>query len=255
MNQNSIGQCYGERFDDLKEGWLCYNSSPTAQTNVVASDNILAFNYLDGTYSVYDFPFSCLGFGREINPQTWATTFTTWQATASTWADFQITNNALIDLAGDQFDKVYQLNTGTTRGDNTTPILMSAITKNLNPFVESGELARLGYIDLYVSAYQTSTLRLQFYVNDQLYIDQNNAPAGYYLETKLTFTPTDSMSPSTNQTKIWKRVYVGAVGKIHTIRLYQNAEDFDEAVVESLNQPIYVHSLVLWMKPAGMLFN
>jgi hypothetical protein len=132
---------------------------------------------------------------------------------------------------------------------------MSAITKNLNPFVEAGELARLGYIDIYVSAYQTSTLRLQFYVNDQLYIDQNNKPAGYYQETKLTFTPTDNMSPSTNQTKVWKRVYVGAVGKIHTIRLYQNAEDFDEAVVESLNQPIYVHALVLWMKPAGMIFN
>lgn len=254
MNQNSIGQSYGERFDDLKEGWLCYNSSPVSQTTPVASDHVLAFNYIDGTYSVYDFPFSCLGFGREINAQTWATTFTNWGAMASTWADFDITNNALIDLAGDQFDKVYQLNSGNTKGDNTTPITMSVITKNFNPFIEQGQLARLGYIDLLVTASASSTLRVQFYVNDQLYIDANDDPAGYYQETMLTFTPTDAMSPATNQTKVWKRIYVGAVGKIHSIRMYQDAADFDPAD-ESINQPIWIHSLVLYMKPAGDIFN
>jgi hypothetical protein len=256
MSQNSIGQCYGERFDDIKEGWLCYNSSPQDQSAVVASDNILAFNYLDGTYATYSFPFSCLGLGSIFNVETWGTTYTLWGNASNTWGSYETQNNALIDLAGDQFDTVYQLNDGNTRtiaGDATTtptPVLMDVISKNFNPFIEDGELCRLGYVDLFVSAYNTSTLRVQFYLNDELYIDSNQIPQGYYQESVLTFTTTDGMS-SAAQTKVWKRIYVGAVGKSHTIRFYQNIADFGT----TNEQPIYIHSMVLYMKPAGRIFN
>ena len=257
MSQTSIGQCYGERFDDIKEGWLCYNSQPQAEESVTPSDNVLAFNYLDSTYAIYNFPFSCLGFGRVINVPSWATTFTTWEAMASTWDSYQLQSNALLDLGGDQYDSVYEIGTGNTctvAGDPTTtpsPVLMNVITKNFNPFIEQGQLCRFGYVDLFVSADVDATLRVQFYANDQLYIDSNNQPAGYYQETILTFDPQDNMSPNTNQTKVWKRVYVGAVAKEHTIRFYQTAADLD--VTE--DQPIFIHAMVLYMKPAGILFN
>ncbi len=257
MNQTSIGQCYGERFDDLKEGWLCYNSSPQDQAAVTPSDNVLAFNYLDSTYAVYNFPFSCLGFGRVINVPTWSTTFTTWEDMATTWDSYSLQSNALLDLGGDQFDTVYEIgagNTCTLPGDPTTtpsPVLFNVITKNFNPFIEQGQLCRLGYVDLFVSADIDTTLRVQFYANDQLYIDSNDQPAGYYQETMLTFNPQDNMSPNTNQTKVWKRIYVGAVAKEHTIRFYQSAADLE--VTE--DQPIFIHAMVLYMKPAGILFN
>jgi hypothetical protein len=252
INQTSIQQCYGERFDDIKEGWLCYNSQPVDQSVATASDHVLAFNYLDSTYAIYQFPFSCLGFGKIINVPTWGTIFTTWDDMSDTWASYQLTSNALIDLAGDQFDKVYKLNSGNTLGDGVSPVLMSVITKNFNPFIEQGELCRLGYLDLFVSANQESKLRVQFYVNDQLYVDSNNEPAGFYQETTLTFTPTDGMSPTTDQTKVWKRIYVGSIGKSHTIRFYQNADDFTS---DTLDQPIYIHAMVLYMKPAGRIFG
>lgn len=252
MNQTSIQQCYGERFDDLKEGWLCYNSQPVAQTTVTASDNVLAFSYLDNTYAVYQFPFSCLGFGRIINVPTWGTIFTEWADMADTWDSFQLTNNALIDLAGDQFDKVYQLGSGNSKGDGTTPVLMSVVSKNFNPFIEDGQLCRFGFVDLLVSANQIAKLRVQFYINDQLYVDSSGNPAGFYQESVLTFNPTDAMSPTTNQVKVWKRIYIGSVAKSHTIRFYQNAADFTPA---TLDQEIYIHAMVLWMKPAGRIFN
>lgn len=252
MNQTSIKQTYGQRFDDLKEGWLCYNSLPAAQTSVTASDNVLAFNYMDETYAIYQFPFSCLGLGRILNVPTWGTIFTKWEDMASTWDSFELQSNSLIDLAGDQFDKVYQLNTGNTLGDGVTPVQMSVITKNFNPFIEQGQLCRLGYVDLFVSANSLSKLRVQFYLNDQLYIDSNDEPAGYYQETMLTFNTTDAMSPTTSQTKVWKRIYVGAVAKEHTIRFYQNPADFTS---ETLDQPINIHAMVLYMKPAGRIFN
>jgi hypothetical protein len=192
-----------------------------------------------------------------INVPTWATTFTEWQDMSDTWDSYQLQSNALVDLAGDQFDSVYELNSGNTQtiaGDATTtptPVLMSVISKNFNPFIEEGQLARLGYVDLFVSADSDSTLRVQFYVNDQLYIDSNNQPAGFYQETTLTFNTTDALSPNTNQTKVWKRIYIGAVGREHTIRFYQNSADF----AETDDQPIYIHAMVLWMKPAGRVFQ
>lgn len=253
INQNSIRQCYGERFDDLKEGWLCYNSQPVSQTTVTASDNVLAFNYLDGTYAIYTFPFSCLGLGSVIDVMTWSNIFTPWDEMEVTWSSYQITENALVDLAGDQFDKVYILNSGTTLGgDPTKPVLFDVITKNFNPFIEGGQLARLGYFDLFVTANIETIVRVQFYLNDQLYIDGSGNPAGYYQETMLTFKPTDAMSPTTNQVKVWKRIYVGAIGKEHTIRIYQSAADF---TASTLDQPVYIHAMVPYFKPAGRIFN
>lgn len=253
MSQNSIGQCYGERFDDIKEGWLCYNSGPQDQLGITASDNVLAFNYLDETYATYSFPLSCLGLGSLFNGITWGTDFTLWGNASNTWGSYEAQNNALIDLAGDQFDTVYQLNDGNTCTDTSgsiVPVLMSVITKNFNPFIEEGQLCRFGYLDLLVSAYDTSTLRVQFYLNDELYIDSTGTPQGYYQETTLQFLDTDAMS-SAQQTKVWKRIYVGAVGKSHTIRFYQNTADF----LTTNEQPIYIHSMVLYMKPAGRIFN
>ena len=254
LNQTSIQQCYGERFDDIKEGWLCYNSGPEDQTVPTASDNILSFNYLDATYAVYSFPLSSLGFGQVINVPTWSTTFTNWEDDRDTWASYQVQMNSLIDLGGDQYDRVFELNSNNLQTDvagDYVPVLMDVITKNFNPFIESGQFSRLGYIDLFVSANQQSTLRVQCYVNDQLYIDPSGTPQGFYQENILQFSTTDAMSPTTNQTKVWKRIYVGAVGKEHTIRFYQNALDF----VTTVDQPIFIHAMVLYFKPAGRIFN
>lgn len=256
ISQTSIAQCYGERFDDIKEGWLCYNSG-LAENAVTASDNVLSFNYIDETYAIYQFPFSCLGFGSVTNGQTWAQTFTTWEKTSNTWQSYYWQKDALTPLGGDQFDKVYALNQGNTLtlpGDATatpTPVLMNVISKNFNPFIEEGQLARLGYIDLYVSAYDTSTLRVQFYVNDQLRVDSNGDPIGFYQENTLVFNETDALSPTTQQTKVWKRIYVGSIGRTHTIRFYQNILDFET----NIEQPIYIHAMILYMKPAGRVFQ
>lgn len=256
MSQTSIIQGYGERFDDIKEGWLCYNSS-TALDTIQPSTNILSFNYLDNTYAVYSFPFSCLGFGTETSGLTWGQTFKSWQEMSLPWASYQLQNNALLGLAGDQFDRVYQLNIGSTQtvaGDadcTPTPVLMDVISKNFNPFIEEGQLARLGYIDLFVSAFSETKLRVQFYLNDQLYLDPNGVPAGYYQENTLTFTTTDAMSPTVNQVKVWKRIYVGTTAKSHTIRFYQNILDFED----TLDQPVYIHAMILHFKPAGRIFN
>lgn len=259
MSQTSVIQCYGQRFDDLKEGWMCYNSFPPAQSVPTASDHILAFSYLDNAYAIYEFPFSCLGLGKFFNIETWGTTHTKWKNDSDTWGDYDSQAEALLDLGGDQYDRVYRLNSANTRTvagvDPVTnapiPVLFDVITKNFNPFIEDGQLAVFGYIDLFVSADINTTLRVQFYVNDQLYVDGSGVPQGWYKEETLRFVPTDNMSPATGQIKVWKRIYVNSIGKEHTMRLYQNIADFEL----TNDQPIFIHGLVLYMKPGGLIFN
>lgn len=249
IDQNSIGQCYGERFDDFKEGWLCYKEYDTnsGASGVQPSDSVLAFNYLDGTYAVYTFPFSCLGFGRIIVEDTWSNNFDKWYSANYTWDTYSQTENALIDLGGDQNGVVYKLGVGsdiTDMAGNTIPCLFEAITKDFNPFVEEGQLARLGYVDFLVSANDDTMFRVQFYVDNRL----DSTFSTYYQETTLQLL---GGAPNT-QYKIWKRIYVGSVGKCHTMRIYQNADDF---AGDETNQPIRIHAIVPYFKPAGRIFN
>lgn len=245
IDQGSIGQCYGERFDDFKEGWLCYrNYDEDGISGVKPSNSVLAFNYLDSTYAVYTFPFSCLGFGRIIAEDVWGNNFDLWQEASYTWDSYSQTEGALIDLAGDQNGKVYELGTGNSITDpsgTVIPCLFEAITKDFNPFVEGGELSRFGYVDFLVSSNDSTVFRVQFYKDNQLDTNFNT----YYQETTLVLT-------GNTQSKIWKRIYVGAVGKEHTMRIYQNAADF---VTGDENQPIRIHAIVPYFKAAGRIFN
>ena len=256
ISQTSIGQCYGERFDSQKEGWLCYTSAQSDLDAILGSNHVLSFNYIDSTYAIYEFPLSCLGLGLILTGVTWGETDTFWGKMDLTWGSYQLQKSGQVDLGGDQYDNVYLLNSGNERtvaGDSTCtpyPVLFDVITKNFNPFIEEGQKATFGYVDFLVSAYDQATLRVQFYVNDQLYQDANGTPQGYYKEVPLVFTATDDMSPSTNQTKVWKRIYVNAVGKSHTMRFYQKAED----LTDDTDQPIYIHAMILHMAPAGQIF-
>lgn len=245
IDQGSIGQCYGERYDDFKEGWLCYrNFDDDGISGVKPSNSVLAFNYLDSTYAVYTFPFSCLGFGRIIAEDVWGNNFDLWQEANYTWDSYSQTEGALIDLAGDQNGKVYELGTGnsiTDLGGTVIPCLFEAITKDFNPFVEGGELSRFGFVDFLVSSNDNTNFRVQFYKDNQMDTNFNT----YYQETRLTLT-------ANTQSKVWKRIYVGAVGKEHTMRIYQNAADF---VTGDENQPIRIHAIVPYFKAAGRIFN
>ncbi len=248
IDQGSISQCYGQRFDDFKEGWLCYKAYDTNDdlSGVQPSDTILAFNYIDETYSVYTFPFSVLGFGRILASDVWGNNFKEWGDANTAWNSYIDTKNALIDLAGDQNGTVYEIGTSNTLGTPTeapalNPVMLELITMNFNPYVESGQFARFGYVDFFVSSDDDTTFRVQFYLDDKL----DTTYSTYYQESVLTLT-------ATKQSKVWKRIYVGAVGKSHTMRIYQNIADF---TVETINQPIRIHAIVPYFKPAGRIFQ
>lgn len=245
IDQGSIGQCYGERFDNFKEGWLCYrNFDEDSITGVKPSNSVLAFNYLDSTYAVYTFPFSVIGYGRIIAEDVWSNNFDLWEEANYTWDSYSQTEGALISLGGDQNGIVYELANGNSITDmdgNTIPCLFEAITKDFNPFVEAGELVRFGYVDFLVSSNNDTKFRVQFYKDNQMDTNYDT----YYQETTLTLT-------ENTQYKVWKRIYVGAVGKEHTMRIYQSVDDFEPT---HENQPIRIHAIIPYFKAAGRIFN
>lgn len=240
----SIVNAYGYRFEDLKEGWLCYKSYDNdSSSDPSPSTNVLAYNYLDGTYAVYDFPFSCLGTGQVQSIETWGNAFTTWGTTATAWGSYLQALDSVVDLGGDQNGVVYELNSGSLITDidgNEENLKIELITKNFNPFVEEGQLCRFGYLDILISTAADTTFRVQIYADDELDDDYTS----YYQETIITITDTP-------KTKVWKRIYVGAVAQSHTIRIYQNDLDFDT----NTYQPIRIHALAPYFKPAGRIFN
>jgi len=246
IDETSIIQCYGERFDDFKEGWLCYKGSDQTQTNVVQkSDAVLAYNYQDETYSIYTFPFSCLGFGRIIDQIVWGNNFDLWGDADYAWNSFSQNNNALIDLAGGFAGEVFELGESYTLGDvdldDLNPVQIEIISKNFNPFIEDGQLARFGWVDFLVSNSPSTNVRVQFYNNDLMDANFDS----YYSEQTLNLN-------GNGQSKVWKRLYTGAVGKSHTLRIYQNINDFTE---DTLDQPVRIHAMVLYFKPAGRIYS
>lgn len=244
IDQGSIGQCYGERFDEFKEGWLCFRSyDQNSIAGVKASNSVLAFNYLDETYSVYTFPFSCLGYGRIVNADVWGNTFIKWEAANFVWSSYSQTDGALANLGGDQNGSVYEIGVGNDITDmegNIIPCLFEMVTKDFNPFVEDGQLSRLGYIDFLFSSNASTTLRLQLYKNNELDASFDT----YYKEVSIQLT-------GGKQSKVWKRIYSGAVGRSHTFRLYQVAEDF----VDSSDQTVRIHAMVPYFKAAGRIYG
>ena len=245
IDQGSIGQCYGERFDDFKEGWLCYrNYDEDSTTGVKPSNSVLAFSYLDSTYAVYTFPFSCLGFGRIIAEDVWGNNYDLWGEANYTWDSFTQSEGALIDLAGDQNGIVYEIGNGNSITDlagNSIPCLFEAITKDFNPFVEAGELVRFGFVDFLVSSNDDTKFRVQFYKDNEM--DANFDT--FYKETTISLI-------GNGKSKIWKRIYVGTVGQSQTMRIYQNIDDF---VDPNLNQIVRIHAIVPYFKAAGRIFN
>jgi hypothetical protein len=247
LAEDSIANSYGTRFDQTKEGWLCYSSefSPTF------SDNVLAFNYLDGNYSIYTFSLTCLGSSSAASfTQTWGTDYDRWGEVLDTWGSYQLQKNTQLDLGGDANGFVYTLNSGTTIGSTKSRFFIDIITKDFNPFVDQGQLCRLGYVDFLVSNSSIrSSFTIEIFCNNNLeaFIDTDHQAS---FTQKIGISPNDTMSPYLTQEKSWIRVYVGLVAKSHTIRIFQDPNDVGNPF------PVFdMHSMVLYMQPAGRLFN
>ncbi len=229
FDQENIHACFGLVMEDQRQYWLLYPYSGSQ-----APDRVLVLNYDNWSWSTYNMAFNCLGYHALDQNTIWLDTPSNpvrdmsdefWVSCPDKW----VTNTAQagypLVLAGDRHGQVYRLN--NTASDGTDgEIGFEAVSARWNPFRESGLKARLGYVDFLVDAHPSHTLWVDFF---------RNTSQTAYLTRQLCFDREGG--------KAWVRIYSGATGAFHRLRLYHTAA----------GQNIRIHAIMPWFKPAGRI--
>ncbi len=157
---------------------------------------------------------------------------------------YQVTNASATDFIVDQIDPLDDW-AGTYTGDGLiTPIPNISIrTKEFNPFYEKGDSVRVNYIDIYVDRTDDGQFDCQFFAssNDSLPIETS---------TVLT-SPEPNPSFSSNQARIWHRIYTNTFGSF-----FQNLLTMNDAQMRDINittSDIRIHGLIFYVNAAGRI--
>lgn len=219
MAQDRLPIVTSVKVEEYGQIWWAYPQPGNEQAT-----HILCYNYEDRSFSQYDIPMMSLALISQVMDPTWDDMAISFDDSEFSWDDRIMQGGFAQIWGGDQNGNVYSMNSGRT--DNGNPILFDVRTVSLNPYINQGMRARLGYVDFLVDAASSSGITVDFYV------DESTTP---YFSTEMDFEGT---SP-----KVWKRVYVNAEGITHEIRLWKSAS----------NQTIRIHAIVPHFKQAGRI--
>lgn len=209
----------GFHIEEERQVWFAY-----PEEGETTSTAVLCYNYEDGAWSTFDFGMTCFGYHKEDSDLGFADfpdeTFESFADYA--WDDF-VFASAPIVLGGGTDGVIYKMN--FTNADNGTGFDVTMIGKRWNPFSDIGKSARLGYVDFLVSV-TDAELEIAFYESTQ---------ATAY-QTKTVVCDSDA-----NQSKVWKRLYSGAISDFHRIGITDTTS----------TNVVNIHAIRLWMEPVG----
>jgi len=219
--QNQYVHVVGTVLEQEDEVWFAH-PAPGETGNTA----VLCLNYKDEAWYQYDFGLQVFGTWSGQVDLTWDTVDATWDSLETTWDDRERQAGYPLTLGGDEHGYIYILNRGGD--DNGADIEFELISGEWNPFWKDGRKTRLGWIDFLVTSDETITLNVEFYV------DRN--PLSY-------LTATLDFSGEHSRTKIWKRVFCGAIGESHHIRLSHTES----------NQTLEIHAIVPYFQQEGRI--
>lgn len=251
-NDNFI-QCFGFRDDILYQSWMLYPSVKRHIENLF-SDKALIYNFIENSFASYDINLSCLGGANTYQDILWSsfaagsgvwTEGLTWQQCNFTWNKFLSQNLSPVILGGNQNGYVYGLN--STETDNGAHIDTAVKSKRWNPFIETGERCRFGYIDFYYEINPDVTIQVDIFVN--------NSKAPDYTKFLVMDGPGDDDFA-------WKRIQVNAYGEFIRLQISTpiiNPGQYNNVTKEweqDLNDGTFkITGIILWAMPAGRLIQ
>lgn len=217
IESKAFNQCFSLRFDTLNQTWMLYPSNEDAVggSTQLTSSRVLLYNFLENTWAVYRRALSCIGQGATVTDLTWASFAPgsgsvadgkTWEEWDYKWNAYQNLSEMPALLGGDQVGFIFELDTGET--DNGTPIVTSILTKRLNPFIQNGQKATFGYLDVYYEVAPEVVLTFD--------LNLNNSES-----SNLTKTMTLNSTNASN-TLAWQRLYLNVVGEFIQIQITDN---------------------------------
>lgn len=317
---NGIKRVYGIRDYNAQ---LVYWTFPTLSDedreatsyDLTYPNQVLVFNYLDGSWAEFDDCFTCFGYWQRFSDITWAQLKRTWESSNFSWnsavlqarypdviagnqrgfvfifsqlqnlgqnapsipianfdpatglitsPDHNFMNNQYVLITGVQgttginnvIYKVTQatvdtfvLDTGTFSGAYTGGGLITHMpniyieTKEFNPFYEQGDSSRVNFIDILIDRTTKGEFECQFFTN-------SNDSMPVEVDTVLT-SPEPNPSYSSNQARIWHRVYSNTFGSF-----FQNIFVLNDTQMRDLNittSNIRIHGMVYSIMPCGRI--
>lgn len=283
--------------------------------DLVFPNQVLVYNYLDGSWAEFDDCFTCFGFWQRFSDITWAQLNRSWESSNFSWnsgvlqarypdviagnqrgfvfvfsqlqnlgqnapsipisninpatrlitaPDHNFMNNDYVLITGVQgttginnvIYKVTQatattfvLDVGNFTGVYTGGGLITHIpniliqTKEFNPFYQNGDSVRVNYIDVLVDRTTDGQFECDFFTNSV-----DSIP----IETSTVLSsPEPNPSYSSNQQRIWHRIYTNTFGSFFQNEFIMN--DIQMRDIDITTSNIRIHALIYYVSSAGRI--
>jgi len=158
-NSQKLHMSYAAAAQDVRQVWSTF-----ADAGEPFPAHVLAYQYDDGAFSVYDLPFHVLGSYKQTSSLTWDemdslyATFDDWSVP---WDDPGAVAGYPLMIGGGRDGCVYALFRGSS--DAGAGITLRARSQRINPYRNAQKMARLGYIDVIARSEGSATLTLRLY--------------------------------------------------------------------------------------------
>ena len=219
FNQAGFKYCYGIVLEETRMLWLTYPS-----VGAEHPDKVLVMNYEEATFADFAMSLHCLGYYEEAEDLILDDIDIDIDTLEYSFDDKELQAGYPITLGGSYDGYLYQLNNGGN--DNGEAIDFEVESAHWNPYLKQGNKARLGFIDFLIDRDPNISFDVDFYSGESL--------SPYQTKTILCDGEGE---------KVWKRVYSGAIGTFHRIRIHGNA----------INQTPKIHCVTPWFAPAGRM--
>ena len=211
--------CYAAVLEEQREDWMTYPKIGSDH-----ADRVLAMNYTNNSWSIYDLSLHAIGYWQEAEDLTLDQIDQSFDELERTFDERSKQAGYPITLGGTYDGKILQLN--NEGDDEGAAIKLEIKTGRWNPFWQQGREARLGWVEFLFTRDPGVTLYVDFY------IDFEQTP---YL--------TETITLDGDGEKVWKAIYSGEVGETHQLVIRH----------EAVAQTCEIHAIVPYFKPAGQL--
>lgn len=218
-NHEGFKYCYGTVLEETRTLWLSYPSIGAGH-----SDRVLVMNYEEGTFADFGLSLHSFGYYLQLEDLILDDIDIDIDTIEYSFDDKELQPGYPITLGGSYDGYIYQLNDGGN--DKGQAIEFEIESGKWNPYIKQGNKTRLGYIDFLVDMDPNISFNVDFYRDNQI--------SPYQTKTLIC---------SGEGEKTWKRLYSGAIGSFHKIRMYHNVA----------NQTPKIHCITPYFAPAGRI--